>query len=686
MPGYDVFLSHNNSDKQAVEAIAHTLAEHGINPWLDKWNLVPGDPWQPKIEQALAQSATCAVFLGPSGIGPWQHEEMRAAIDRRVAGRAFRVIPVLLPGADRGHRDKLPTFLVATTWVEFRTTLEDSDALHRLICGIRGMEPGRGEPGKFAGECPYRGLSFFDVQDSRWFFGREAQLQWMLDGLRPDRAWGMENRFLAIVGASGSGKSSLARAGMLAALKRGELPDSQDWPQIVLRPESRPLESLASAVAGILPIQRKPSAISECERELLESEQTLHIYVRLALSDTPNQRRIIFLVDQFEEIFTLCSSEADRRAFIDNLLWAATVPQGRTIVLIAMRADFYGKCAAYANLTNAITAHQELIGPLDERQLRDAIEMPARLAGCELEPGLADLLLTAVHGQPGSLPLLQDILLELWRTRTGNRLTVEAYNAAGGLGGALAKRADKVYGSLSEREQALARRIFLRLTRPGEGTEETRVRAKVENLVNDQDPEPEVLSVVGKLAHSDVRLLVIDDISGGKGATVDIAHEALIGGWPRFKFWIEENRENLQVLRRLALAAEEWERLNRDESGLLRGRRLDQIREWQKSTLLALNALEREFLSRSIELSEREAVQIAEHRRRESDLEEMRRRLRDYEARYLATQAGLLKKGLLALLLGTLAASLVQINYESLGKIGFEWVKSATRTISVLDK
>jgi TIR domain len=185
---FHVFLSHSSADKPAVEELAHRLAKEGVQAWLDKWNLIPGAPWQPAIEKALAESETCAVFVGPSGVGPWQNEEMRAAIDQRVrdSGRRYRVIPVLLPGAERAERSSLPTFLAATTWVEFRDALDDADAFHRLVCGIRGVEPGPG-PGQaiYEGQCPYRGLRVFDVGDAAFFFGREALVQWLLNEVRP---------------------------------------------------------------------------------------------------------------------------------------------------------------------------------------------------------------------------------------------------------------------------------------------------------------------------------------------------------------------------------------------------------------------------------------------------------------------------------------------------------------------
>jgi hypothetical protein len=186
--------------------LARRFSKEGIQAWLDKWNLIPGDPWQPAIEKALAESETCAVFVGPSGFGPWQNEEMRAAIDQRVrdSGRRFRVIPVLLPGAERAERSSLPTFLAANTWVEFRDSLDNPDAFHRLVCGIRGLDPGP-SPGQaiYEGQCPYRGLRVFDVDDAAFFFGREVSVDWLLNKVRPATEAQPVNRFLAIVGASG---------------------------------------------------------------------------------------------------------------------------------------------------------------------------------------------------------------------------------------------------------------------------------------------------------------------------------------------------------------------------------------------------------------------------------------------------------------------------------------------------
>ena len=269
-----------------------------------------------------------------------------------------------------------------------------------------------------------------------FFFGREALTEWLVVALRASPS-GQENRFLAILGASGSGKSSLARAGLVAALKRGALDGSGAWPIVILKPGRNPIESLAVALAGL----PGGAALIKDTRDLLnikafgDDQKSLHLFARLALREAPPSRRLVVLVDQSEEVFTLCEDEAARKALFDNLLYAATVADGQAIVVLTMRADFYGKCGSYPALAAAMSDHQLLVGPMTEDELRRAIERPALLAGGEFEPGLVEMLLQDVEGQPGSLPLLQFTLMELWQRREGRRLTVAAYRAIGGLKG-----------------------------------------------------------------------------------------------------------------------------------------------------------------------------------------------------------------------------------------------------------
>jgi WD40 repeat protein/energy-coupling factor transporter ATP-binding protein EcfA2 len=623
---YDVFLSHNSADKPIVEELARRLVNEGLNPWLDVWNLIPGAPWQTALEEALAVCATCAVCIGPNGSGAWQNEEMRAAINRRVTDNThgFRVIPVLLPGAERGERSKLPTFLSATTWVEFHGSLDDDGAFHRLVCGIRGIEPGP-SPGEAISidATPYRGLQVFDVQDCPFFFGREALVEWLLDDLGPDAQRQTENRFLAIVGPSGSGKSSLARAGLAAAIQQGKIAGSEYWPIAICKPGADPLESLAVAVSAATGDGQNVTAVRSLIADLRADPRTLHLVTRLALRDAPPERRLIVLVDQLEEIFTLCHDEAARKATIDTLLHAATVADGQTIVILTLRADFYGKCAAYPHLAAAFSDHQMLVGPMTRDELRRAIERPALLVGCEFEPGLVETLLDDVAHEPGGLPLLQHALLELWNRRAGRRLTHAAYHEIGGVEGALERRAEAVYVTFNPTEQSICRRIFLRLAQLGEGTEDTRRRATVRELLPATGATEAFDTVLRKLTAPEARLVTIQGTLNSADKTgdgtlvnqhvVEVAHEALIRSWSRLRSWLDENRAALRIHRQMTEAATEWMTNQRDASYLYRGARLIEAQEWATKHADDLNQAEQAFLEASV--TARDAEQRAAQRR-----------------------------------------------------------------------
>ena len=474
MTDFDIFLSHNSADKPLVESVAQKLQSKGLNPWLDKWCLVPGQPWQLQLATILRSCPTFGVFVGQNGLGDWAREELLVAQDRAAKERSFRIIPILLPGVpDPFDYGKLPPFLAQRTWVDFRRGLEQPRPLLALINAIKGLPPGSDvAPAGEAQHCPYRGLETFDEEHAEFFFGRERDIQRLLEKLK-------NTRFVAVLGASGSGKSSLTRAGLIPALKQGALPQSENWTISVLTPGSQPLTALAAHLAHVCPAEQ---ILQRTLDHLIEDQRTLYLAVAVSLVNKKSGR-IVLLIDQFEEVFTLCKDERERAQFLANLVYASSVPEGQCMVLLTMRADFLPKCAGFPDLAARVAAEQFLVSPMDADMLRQAIEEPARRVGLCFEPGVVDKILNDVANQPGALPLLEHALLELWRRRQGCTLTLDGYRESGGVAGAIAKTAEETFNSFTPEEQRIVRRIMLRLTQLGEGTEDTRRRASIDELV-----------------------------------------------------------------------------------------------------------------------------------------------------------------------------------------------------------
>ncbi|MGH8930759.1 MAG: TIR domain-containing protein, partial [Egibacteraceae bacterium] len=592
---FDVFLCHHSADGGVVERIAERLRSAGVRSWLAGWRIAPGDDWQNEIIRGLGASTACAVFVGSPGLGGWAREELGVAQDRAVTDRSFRLFMVLLPGAPNPDDPNL-AFLANRQWVDLRPDIDDR-RFQDLLSAISGI-PRR--PAALAAardsRCPYRGLEVFEEEHAEFFFGRDDDTRRLVEKLK-------DSRFLAVLGPSGCGKSSLVRAGIIPALKQGALPGSQGWPIQLITPGGRPLSRLAAHLAWLFP---QESTLDFLEG-LRADERTLDLTVSLALGDQPDDQQMVLVVDQFEETFTLCADEAERVAFVANLCYAATIPAGRLVVVMAMRADFYPHCASYSQLA-ALATRQFLVSPLGADGLREVIERPAWRAGLELQPGLVQTILAEVVDRPGSLPLLEYVLWEVWQGRQGHLLTVEAYVASGGVQGALANRAEATYERLTPAQQAIARRVLLRLIQPGEGTEDTRRRAEIGELLTRHQGETDLEVVIKTLV--DGRLLTTsrDAVSGAR--VVDVAHEALIQGWPTLRGWIEEDRELLRVHRRLTEAAAEWDDNDREEGFLYRRVRLA---AWQDRSTADLNDLERAFLDAS---RQREAQEHAARRRR----------------------------------------------------------------------
>ncbi|MBW4570682.1 MAG: pentapeptide repeat-containing protein [Tolypothrix carrinoi HA7290-LM1] len=447
--------------------------------------------------------------------------------------------------------------------------------------------------------CPYRGLQYFDCteEDAKYFYGREALTDQLLEKVRV-------GNFLAVLGASGSGKSSVVRAGLLYQLTLGRrLSGSDTWQIRIFRPGEHPVESLARAFldSGLSDIDRA-SQLAKAEELIAKSSVGLG-----QLIDAADTKRVILMVDQFEEVFTLCKDIGKRQQFFECLLDALQRCGDKLCLVLTMRADFFGKCAEYSKLTQQIQENLVTVTPMTEEELRQAITEPAKQVSLQVEPELVNQMIVDVEGSPGSLPLLQYTLTELWQQRSEEKLTVSAYTRLGGVKGTLQKRATEIYESLSPEEQTAAKRIFLELTQLGEGTEDTRRRVLLQDLVTSQQSSL-VEQVIQKLA--DAKLIVTSTLiekgaESGKVAVVDVAHEALIRHWSLLRKWLDENRDKLRQKRKIEAAAEEWREKRKAKDYLLGGKPLQDAKTFQKQQAgnLTLSNLAEEFISKSLKQS-----------------------------------------------------------------------------------
>jgi len=593
---FDVFLSYDRASRPAVGRIAQRLCDQQIDVWWDGWSLTPGVSWQDEIIDGLYASGSCAVIVGQSGLQGWVREEFSIALDRGTKDPSFRLFVVLLPGAPQPSGPSF-AFLLNRTWVDLRAGIDDPAGFQDLLHAITGTPPRHEAAIPTSGSCPYRGLERFEEEHADCFFGRENEVAVAVEKLA-------SSRFLAVLGPSGSGKSSLLRAGLVTAVRRGRVPGSGAWTIEIMTPGSRPLVALAAKLTHLFPDVPVPATLDK----LADECRSLDLAISLALQDRPQSDRLLLVVDQFEELFTVCSSESQRAGFLANLLYAASIPEGRLSVVLGMRADFYHRCAAYPELRALVADEQVLVGPLDDNSMRRAIEEPASKVGLEIEPGLVDTIMADVGNRPGALPLLEHVLLEVWRQRRGTMLTLSAYVAAGGVQGALAKRANAVFGAFNQRQQQVARHVLLRLIQPGDTAEDTRRRAAMAELVTKSHDRADVDAVVK--AMTDQRLLTIGRDQATGDQVVDIAHEALIRGWPELRNWIDDEREQLRAQRHLTDAALEWDRAGRRDEDLYSGAR---FASWEERSLDEVSGVESDFLKQS---RARRARQQAAGRRR----------------------------------------------------------------------
>ncbi|MCZ4511680.1 XRE family transcriptional regulator [Streptomyces sp. ActVer] len=492
---------------------------------------------------------------------------------RKLAEQAHYSISTLSSAAS-GQR--LPTLAVTLAYVRACDgDLQEWERRWREVARHFGQEDSALGETEESGTPPYAGLRPFREQDAEWFFGREQLVAELAERLE-------RQQFVMVIGASGSGKSSLLRAGLVPMLQTTAT-------TVVLTPGPRPLEECAvrrGALAGLAP--------GALYRELREDPESLGRVMRQITARAGavggGGDGVVLVVDQFEETFTACQDHHERQCFIEALITAASAGSGRCRVVLGVRADFYAHCTHNPLLVEAMRDTQVPVGPMNLEELRRAVVRPAQQAGCTVEGGLLASLTAHAHGQAGMLPLLSHALLQTWRRRRGNALTLEAFEAAGGLEGSLARTAEEFYGQLEPAQRKLARRVFVRLTALGDGTEDTRRPTRLEELqgLAEQSGGADIAGVLDRAARA--RLLTLDQ------ERVELAHEALIRCWPRLHGWLTEDRDALRILRQLTGAAHAWEALGRDPGALYRGTRLDMAAALDRTSL---SVTEQEFLDAS---------------------------------------------------------------------------------------
>jgi WD40 repeat protein/serine/threonine protein kinase len=461
---------------------------------------------------------------------------------------------------------------------------------------------------------PYKGLRAFQESDANDFFGRENLTKLLLARLDEDHDM---YRFLAVVGPSGSGKSSVVKAGVVPALRRGELQNSENWFIVEMLPGISPFDELNEAMSSIA-----TSAIPDLKTHLKDPKNGgLNAIVKRILPIRNSELMIV--IDQFEEVFTQVD-DYERTLFLDAIQQAVTTSDSRVRVIVTMRADFYDRPLLVQNFSQLMQQRTEVVIPLTVDELERTITAPARQVKVFFQQGLAATIVSEVNEQPGMLPMLQYALTELFERREGSLLTTKAYQDIGGVLGALARRAEEIYSQLNQDKQEVSRQLFLRLVTLGEGTEDTRRRALQSELYA-ATPNPQMMLEVIQ-NYGTYRLLTYDRDPITRTPTVEVAHEALIREWQRLREWLDSSRADIRLQRMLASASKEWRENKQDTSFLLRGGRLVQFEDWMRTSTINISQDERDYLMASIQERARQEKleQEREEKERQQDLRNRR--------------------------------------------------------------
>ena len=527
----DVFVSYRHSDHELVAPIAEGLELRDLDVWFDRSDILSGERWRERITEGIAQAGAVVVAVGPDGIGGVQAFEVDLALDRSVLDVELPIIPVLLPGARLDGAQW--TQLATRSYVEMDGATDD-DVVDRIANGIRGLGVEHPKPPEDTDREPYPGLRPFTTDEEDLYFGREADIDALVELCRSPG-------LTAVLGPSGSGKSSLVRAGLIPRLQTTSIASLRHWRPVVVDPGPEPARSFLVGLAALGP--------SPLGLPLHAVEQTQHdtgvfsSAVLAVLSGLDERTGLLVVVDQLEQLFTRGQDEASRKAFGDNLSALAAHCPDRARVVVTLRSDYLDQLAELPALARAIGARHHLLAPIDGDGLRDVIQQPAWHCGIALEPRLVDEIALDVENQPNALPLLSVALQEMWHKRQGDRLTLKAYVEGGRVTGALAELAEASIRPLLPDQEPLVRSTLLRLVAFPPGAPAVRRKRRAEDLAGHGGDRQAVLDLLGGLTES--RLLVGDQDG------VEFADDAVLNTWPRLHDWVLTARADEEARQRV---------------------------------------------------------------------------------------------------------------------------------------
>lgn len=542
-------------------------------------------------------------FIAASGAFEAAYEE--------VAGDHGVLTQALLQTLDCSHKDQVTgDDLIASIKSRLKTSTQEPKAFSSgstIVLTFNRQHAPVAAVSNPIQPCPYKGLFYFDCaqEDAQNFFGRERLTDDLLAKIRKDN-------FIAVLGASGSGKSSVVRAGLLYQLQAGrKIAGSGQWRQQIMTPTDQPIHSLAKTFVDHTAPHIEQARQLQAAIELIETKGVTGFEALLLSANT----KVVLFIDQFEELFTLCSNDHIRQQFLATVLPALSRLPDRLRLIITLRADFFARCTEQdAGLAQLIQNHLVAITPLAETELTAAIVKPAERLGITIAPDLLKTIRQDAQQCQGYMPLLQEVLSQLWELG----MNVANYNALNGLVGALEKRADAIYHNLSPTQQSAAQAIFLSLVQLGDGSQDTRRRAVKSSLISQQHSAELIDSVLLPLA--DAHLIVTDALNqrsanGVSSVTViDIAHEALIQHWTLLRQWLNENREFKAWRDGLALAEQDYQHNNHDQDLLLRGSKLVAAEEHLQQAKARLNQKEIYFIEASLEEKARQVHALNKRR------------------------------------------------------------------------